>query len=139
MDDETTLIYDRVGGDAPFYDLVEAFYAGVETDTVLRPLYPQDLTHAKEHLALFLIQRFGGHTGYGDKRGHPRLRLRHVPFHIGEAEKEAWLRHMFAAIKTVPAFAPFQEALHKYFTDSAAFLVNTNTLPTREVIPKTSE
>ena len=129
MDDETTQIYDALGGDRPFYDLVDAFYRGVEADPILRPLYPNDLTDAREHLALFLIQRLGGHTAYGDRRGHPRLRLRHVPFQIGVAERDAWLRCMGAALHATSAFAPFREALTRYFTDTANFLVNTDTIP----------
>ncbi len=129
MEDPTTEIYAHVGGDGPFYELVDAFYAGVEADPVLRPLYPDDLTQAKQHLALFLIQRFGGHTLYGTERGHPRLRMRHVPFQIGPAESDAWLRCMFYAVDTVPAFAPFQPILQKYFTDSAAFLINHHEIP----------
>ena len=129
MEDETTLIYDRVGSDGPFYALVEAFYRGVEGDAVLRPLYPDDLTKAKEHLALFLIQRFGGHTQYGERRGHPRLRMRHVPFRIGRAESAAWLRHMRAAVEATPEFTPFRDALDHYFSDSAAFLINHSEIP----------
>lgn len=130
MDDRTTEIYQAVGGtDAPFYVLVEAFYAGVEQDPDLRSLYPADLTAAKEHLALFLIQRFGGHSGYGQKRGHPRLRMRHVPFVIGVRERDAWLHHMRAAVQSVPAFAPWQEVLDPYFTEAAEFLVNKAEIP----------
>ena len=129
MEDPTTEIYAEVGGDAPFYALVEAFYAGVEADTVLRPLYPDDLTQAKQHLALFLIQRFGGHTQYQNDRGHPRLRMRHVPFQIGPAESDAWLRCMSHAVDTVAAFAPFRAILQKYFADSAAFLINHQEIP----------
>ena len=135
MDDQTTEIYDALGGDGPFYALVDAFYRGVEADSVLRPLYPDDLTHAKEHLALFLIQRFGGHTAYGEQRGHPRLRMRHVPFRIGPAERDAWLARMAAALDAVPAFAPFREALDRYFVESARFLVNTDTVPAITLTP----
>ena len=110
MDDETTKIYDAVGGDAAVLCAGGRLYQGVEADPVLRPLYPDDLTRAKEHLALFFIQRFGGHTAYGDQRGHPRLRMRHVPFRIGPAERDAWLRCIFAALDATPAFAPFREA-----------------------------
>ena len=112
MDDETTKIYDAVGGDGPFYALVEAFYRGVEGDPILRPLYPDDLTHAKEHLALFFIQRFGGHTAYGDRRGHPRLRMRHVPFRIGPAERDAWLRCIAAAIEEISDVRPVPRRPH---------------------------
>jgi hemoglobin len=124
MDDLTTLIYEKIGSDQPFYALVDAFYVGIEAEPLLRPMYPDDLTHAKEHLTLFLIQRFGGHTQYGELRGHPRLRGRHMPFQIGAAERDAWLRHMNAAIEATPEFHPFRDELQQYFTDSAEFLVN---------------
>ncbi len=129
MEDETTEIYVKLGSDGPFYELVEAFYALVEADPVLRPLYPDDLTQAKQHLVLFLIQRFGGHAQYQAERGHPRLRMRHVPFQIGQAESDAWLRCMFHAVDMVPAFSPFQPILQKYFADSAAFLINHQEIP----------
>jgi hemoglobin len=123
MSDETTEIYARAGERA-IHDLVDAFYRGVESDTVLRPMYPDDLVAAREHLALFLIQRFGGPATYSNERGHPRLRMRHMPFKIGEPEKEAWLTRMAAAVEAVPDLAPFRAVLTRYFEDSAAFLVN---------------
>jgi hemoglobin len=91
-------LYDAVGGQAFFDDLVERFYAGVESDPVLRPLYPDDLSEPKRHLALFLGQYWGGPTTYSEERGHPRLRMRHAPFVIREPERDAWLRHMAAAL-----------------------------------------
>ena len=129
MDDPTLEIYPAVGSDQPFYDLVEAFYEGVETDALLRPLYREDLAPAKLHMAWFLIQRFGGPVHYQENRGHPRLRMRHMPFQIGQAESEAWLRHMNAAIAATPAFAPFEEVMRRYFADSAAFLINHSEVP----------
>ena len=64
------------------------------TDPLLRPLYPdEDLAAAERHLALFLGQYWGGPTTYSDERGHPRLRMRHMPFAVGEPERDAWLRH----------------------------------------------
>lgn len=129
MHDATTEIYPQIGSDEPFFALVEAFYGGVETDAVLRPLYPADLTRAKQHLAWFLIQRFGGPTRYSEERGHPRLRMRHVPFQIGQAESDAWVHHMNAAVDAVAAFAPFRGALQRYFSDSAAFLINHSEIP----------
>ncbi|HEU4751706.1 MAG TPA: globin, partial [Armatimonadota bacterium] len=80
-------IYELAGGDAPFARLVEAFYAGVENDPVLRPMYPEDLSDARERLFLFLTQFFGGPRRYEEQRGHPRLRMRHFPFAIGQAER----------------------------------------------------
>ena len=92
-------MYERVGGTAWFEELVARFYDGVETDPVLRPLYPgDDLTDAREHLCGFLVQYWGGPTTYSEERGHPRLRMRHMPFVIGEAERDAWYRHMAAAV-----------------------------------------
>lgn len=129
MEDKTAEIYAQIGSDGPFYALVEQFYAGVEADPVLRPLYPSDLTHARQHLAWFLIQRFGGPTRYGDERGHPRLRMRHLPFRIGPEESAAWLRHMADALDAVPEFVPFRADLDRYFADSAAFMVNHAEVP----------
>ena len=87
-------LYDRVGGEQFFVDLVDRFYLGVAGDPLLRPLYPDDLTESSHHLALFLIQYWGGPGTYDEQRGHPRLRMRHAPFVIGPAERDAWLRHM---------------------------------------------
>ncbi len=129
MEDPTAEIYAQIGDDQPFYELVDVFYAGVEADPVLRPLYPDDLTKAKEHLVLFLIQRLGGPAQYQTERGHPRLRMRHIPFQIGIAESDAWLRHMFHAVDTVSAFIPFRDILQSYFSDSARFLINHNEVP----------
>ena len=85
----------RAGGEQTFRLLVDRFYAGVAMDPLLRPLYPEeDLAPAADRLALFLIQYWGGPTTYSQTRGHPRLRMRHAPFVIGAAERDAWLRHM---------------------------------------------
>ncbi|MDQ3810718.1 MAG: globin, partial [Chloroflexota bacterium] len=78
-------LFDRVGGQAFFDDLVGRFYAGVEHDPILRPLYPADLTGSRRHLAMFLGQYWGGPPAYSAERGHPRLRMRHAPFVIGPA------------------------------------------------------
>jgi hemoglobin len=122
--DPISVIYKAVGSDAPFYKLVDEFYAGVEVDPVLRPLYPEDLTESKQHLAMFLIQRSGGPTTYSDQRGHPRMRMRHMPFKIGIPERDAWLRNMFAAIDKVPEFSTHNQSLRDYFQDFATFLMN---------------
>jgi hemoglobin len=122
-------VYDEVGGQQFFVDLVEGFYAGVNTDPVLRPMYPEDLTEPRRHLAGFLTQYWGGPTTYSDERGHPRLRMRHAPFVIGEAERDAWLRHMLASLDAVTAGrgTPGEATarIRSYLTDVADFLVNT--------------
>ena len=92
-------LYAAVGGEPFFRGLVDRFYDGVAEDPVLRPLYPeQDLTGARERLALFLVQYWGGPTTYSDARGHPRLRMRHATWVIGERERDAWMRHMRGAV-----------------------------------------
>jgi len=93
-------MYERVGGSDFFVALVDRFYVGVAGDPVLRPLYPDDLTDPKAHLAGFLVQYWGGPTTYSDERGHPRLRMRHARFVIGPLERDAWLRHMTDAVRS---------------------------------------
>ena len=121
-------VHDAVGGGGFFEELVERFYKAVATDLLLRPLYPDDLEPSKRHLALFLQQYWGGPGTYSAERGHPRLRARHVPFVIGEAERDAWLRHMAAALDSLVVergIDPQLEArLLDYFVDTADFLVN---------------
>ena len=119
-------LYHRVGGERFFFDLVDHFYAGVEQDPVLRPLYPADLGPSKRHLALFLAQYWGGAPTYSSERGHPRLRMRHFPFPIGPAERDAWLRHMRAAVQAMASgiSADDTRALLDYFDMAAASLVN---------------
>jgi hemoglobin len=118
-------LFERVGGEAFFMALVERFYAGVADDPRLRPLYPDDLGPSKRHLALFLAQYFGGPPVYSAERGHPRLRLRHVPFAIGRAERDAWLEHMRAAVAASGAAPADVAALLSYFDMAATSLVNT--------------
>ena len=117
-------LYERVGGEPFFTSLVERFYAGVEGDPVVRPLYPEDLAPPKRHLALFLMQYWGGPRTYSDERGHPRLRMRHFPFRIGQRERDAWLGHMRAAVQASNASPTDAEALLAYFETAATSLIN---------------
>ena len=101
MVDAVPPLYERVGGMRFFERLVDAFYDGVATDQVLLPLYPEqsDLTGARERLTLFLAQYWGGPQTYMEQRGHPRLRMRHMPFRVGPLERDRWLVHMSAAVE----------------------------------------
>jgi hemoglobin len=117
-------LYERVGGQPWFDRLVDRFYEGVEADPLLRPMYPEDLTDAKRHLALFLAQYWGGPGTYSLERGHPRLRMRHVPFVVDAAARDAWLTHMEAAVAAEPPDAEANDALLAYFRHAADFLVN---------------
>jgi hemoglobin len=97
-------LYEIAGPDF-FIRLVDIFYDGIETDQVLLPLYPEgsETTGARQRLALFLIQYWGGPDTYMQERGHPRLRMRHNPFVIGALERDHWLMHMASAIEqTIP-------------------------------------
>ncbi|HEX2075754.1 MAG TPA: globin [Geodermatophilus sp.] len=102
--------YEEVGGAATFARLVSRFYAGVRSDPVLAPLYPQDdWEGAEARLRMFLEQYWGGPTTYSQQRGHPRLRMRHAPFAIGPVEREAWLTHMREAVDSLE-LSPEQDA-----------------------------
>lgn len=121
-------LHDQVGGAPWFTELVDRFYEGVDGDDLLRPLYPEDLTDSRRHMVLFLQQYWGGPTTYDQERGHPRLRMRHAPFVIGEPERDAWLRHMLAAlVATAEAHGTPPELVgpvRDHLVQAADFLVN---------------
>ena len=117
-------MYERVGGRPWFVALVDRFYAAVEVDPVLRPLYPDDLGPAREHLTGFLGQYWGGPMTYSEERGHPRLRMRHARFAIGAAERDAWYRAMAAAVAGGELDPADEEAFLTYFEMAASSLVN---------------
>jgi hemoglobin len=118
-------LYERVGGTPFFTALVGHFYDGVAEDPVLRPLYPEeDLGTARIRLRDFLVQYWGGPTTYSDLRGHPRLRLRHLPFAIGERERERWLHHMRAAVDGAGPAEAEREELLAYFDMAAEAMQN---------------
>jgi hemoglobin len=121
---EVRSLYERVGGDAFFFDLVDRFYDGVDHDVVLRPMYPDDLTESRAHLALFLIQYWGGPPTYQEQRGHPRLRLRHAPHRIDEVARDAWLAHMHEALGAVALAESDRTELVAYFEMAAHQLQN---------------
>ena len=124
MVDEPTL-YDAAGGMAFFEDLVGRFYDGVAGDPVLGPLYPpEDLAGARHRLTLFLAQYWGGPRTYDAERGHPRLRMRHMPFGIGPAERDAWLRLMRAAIDAAAPSPEVAARLHAYVGMAAEAMRN---------------
>lgn len=122
-------LYERVGGESFFVDLVDRFYLGVAGDPLLRPLYPDDLRESSRHLALFLMQYWGGPGAYSEERGHPRLRMRHAPFVIGPAERDAWLRHMLGALQELESASRITAAdaleFREYLGMAANSLVNS--------------
>jgi hemoglobin len=117
--------YDQVGGHETFRRLVHEFYRGVSADPELRALYPEaDLGPAEDRLRMFLEQYWGGPTTYSQQRGHPRLRMRHVPFKVTPAQRDRWLTHMMAAVDSLD-LAPANELLLRDYLERAAHsLVN---------------
>ena len=118
-------VYEAIGGEETFRRLVDTFYAGVATDPALRALYPEDdLGPAAERLRMFLIQYWGGPSTYSERRGHPRLRMRHAPFAINEAARDAWLSHMRDALDSLDLDPQYEHALWDYLTRAADSLRN---------------
>ena len=119
--------YEAVGGEATFTRLVHRFYQGVADDPELRRVYPaKDLGPAEEHLRLFLMQYWGGPQTYNELRGHPRLRMRHVRFVIGEAQRDAWLRNMRTSLDELALDEELDAQLWDYLVMAAQSLVNVD-------------
>ena len=118
-------VYELAGGEPVFRLLVHRFYAQVATDPVLRAVYPEeDLAAATERLTLFLVQYWGGPATYSEQRGHPRLRMRHQPFAIGQAERDAWLGHMTASVESLDLAPAVRKALLDYFETASTAMIN---------------
>ena len=121
--------YEEVGGAPVFEKLVARFYEEVARDEILKPMYPEeDLGPAEVRLRMFLEQYWGGPRTYGDQRGHPRLRMRHMPFTIGPIERDAWLKCMRLAVDDLYDSGDLDDAhrdqLWQYLTYAAQSMVN---------------
>ena len=122
-----TSFYEAVGGQRTFEELGRRFYALVADDPVLRPLYPDDnLEAAERRLVLFLSQYWGGPSTYAAERGHPRLRLRHRPFTIDAAARDAWLANMRQALDDLDLDDTHDEVLWEYLVRAAFSLQNSH-------------
>ena len=119
-------LFSQVGGHATFDKLVRLFYQGIEHDEVLRPMYPDDdMEGAVWRLTAFLEQYWGGPTTYSEQRGHPRLRMRHMPFHVNPDARDRWLHHMRAALDELALPPMHEEALWDHLQRAAHAMVNT--------------
>jgi hemoglobin len=117
--------YERVGGQKTFNELVSHFYALVAVNPVLRPMYPDsDLKAAAQRLEMFLVQYWGGPTTYSEQRGHPRLRMRHAPFHIATKERDEWLNCMRQAVDGLEINTELKTELWNYLEIAANSMVN---------------
>jgi hemoglobin len=118
-------VYARIGEDG-FERLVAAFYAQVPGDDILGPMYPaDDLPGAEERLREFLVGRFGGPRRYEEARGHPRLRMRHMPFKLNQAARDRWVQLMDRALDQAALPADAVSLLRQFFHHMATFLMNT--------------
>ena len=125
-------VYEAVGGQLFFDELVGRFYDAVESDPLLRPMYPRNMRPSRSRLAGFLAQYWGGPPRYSEERGHPRLRMRHMPFPIGQAERDAWMAHMTASLDAAtiadgtarPLPPELRAAMFDHFENAATHLIN---------------
>jgi hemoglobin len=125
-DESTPTFYDEIGGMPTIAKIVDRFYEGVATDEILRPMYPEeDLAPARERFTLFLAQYWGGPTTYSDRRGHPRLRMRHAPFAVTPAAADRWLLHFRAGLEEANLTPEQEQTFWDYVTHAARFMVNT--------------
>ena len=117
-------IYAQIGEEG-FARLVTAFYNQVPGDDILGPMYPQDdMAGAEERLREFLVGRFGGPQRYMEKRGHPRLRMRHMPFQLDQAARDRWVQLMDKALDDARLPAESAQCLREFFHHMATFLMN---------------
>uniref|UniRef100_Q020Z8 Globin n=1 Tax=Solibacter usitatus (strain Ellin6076) TaxID=234267 RepID=Q020Z8_SOLUE len=122
--DVRVAIYDAIGGMAGCRRLAAAFYARVERDPVVRPLYPKSLHCAVDAIAMFLVQQFGGPCEYSENRATLSLYESHLRFAIGQAERDAWLRDMTAAMDDIGIGEPERAEMVLYFEQTSAYLIN---------------
>jgi hemoglobin len=117
-------VFGAIGEDG-FTRLIAAFYRQIPTDDILGPMYRgRDLAAAEKRLRDFLIYRFGGPQLYIEERGHPRLRMRHVPFAIDRTARDRWMTLMTAAIEQTNLPAPAALVLAAFFDSSATAMIN---------------
>ncbi|UYN84664.1 MAG: globin [Microcella sp.] len=126
LGDPQQTFFEQVGGHETFERLVRRFYEGVAADPVLQPMYPEDdMEGAIWRLTAFLEQYWGGPGTYSEQRGHPRLRMRHQPFHVNPDARDRWLGHMRAAVESLALSALHEATLWDYLERAAFAMVNT--------------
>lgn len=122
---EGVTVYERLGGPEPFWRIARAFYARIDMHPRLRPMFPQDLQEAIRNQAEFLIQYFGGPMDYSARKGHPRLRMRHMQFRIDQAARDDWMDTMKGALADAGIPDAERTEMIRYFEHAATFLINT--------------
>jgi hemoglobin len=121
---EESDVYQAIGEEG-FARLVAAFYRQIPGDDILGPMYPaKDLTGAEERLRQFLMFRFGGSMEYVERRGHPRLRMRHGPFAIDQRARDRWMELMRKAMTDAALPEDAARVLENFFDGTATFMIN---------------
>jgi hemoglobin len=117
-------IFQQIGPDG-ITEMCAAFYRKIPGDDILGPMYPKDdLIGAGERLRDFLLFRIGADTTYLEKRGHPKLRMRHASFHIDSRARDRWVRLMDEAMDEAGIPTDTAASLHMFFYQVADFLRN---------------
>lgn len=118
--------YAQVGGRPTFQKIVDVFYDQVAEDPDFKAMYPEeDLGPARERLLMFLEQYWGGPRTYQQRRGHPRLRMRHMPFRVDPAARDTWLKYMKVAVEAAQLSPMHQEVMWDYLDRAAHSMVNS--------------
>lgn len=104
--------YEEIGGEGGTRDLAEAFYDVIEEESpTLRAMLPSNTTNTRKKFFMYLSGWLGGPSLYEDRWGHPRLRMRHMPFPIGDPEAVEWMRCMHIALDRVEVDEPLKSFL----------------------------
>jgi hemoglobin len=112
-------------GEERLRSMVAAFYRRVRVDDLIGPMYPaQDWEGSEKRLADFVIYRFGGPQTYLEQRGHPRLRMRHLPFSIGLKERDRWLTLMGEAMRETGVSEEDAQVMIPFFAQVADMMRN---------------
>ena len=128
MTEQPSSLFEAIGGEPMFDRIVTEFYRQIPEDPILGPMYPaEDMAGAEDRLRWFLMQYWGGPQTFNEQRGHQRLRMRHMHFHINPAARERWLVLMGNALATIPEDdlpEPARAALWDHMVRVADMLVN---------------
>lgn len=121
--------FEMIGGQSVVDRIVDEFYRRMDTlpeAAAIRALHPPDLRDTKVVLKKYLAEWLGGPRTYSEERGHPRLRMRHLPFHIGVAERDAWMLCMRGAMEEVVAAEELRSYLLQQLFKTANWMCNTD-------------
>nr|WP_052136896.1 globin [Arthrobacter sp. PAMC 25486] len=130
--DYSDTFYGQVGGHEVFKKIIHVFYQGIAADPLLRAMYAEeDLGPAEHRMLMFTEQYWGGPRTYLEERGHPRLRMRHVPFAVTPEARDRWLAAMRQGIDAAELSPMHDATLWDYMERAAHSLVNAPSDPSQ--------